>query len=76
MNIVMLVKICCKLQIRVFVFRIFLDFSIDNFHFSSQKNIYCEKSLEVLHRGAFIEYPQYMFSWRNRKNITLITSLT
>ena len=33
------------------------------------KNIYCGYSLEASHWGTSYEYPQYMFSWRNKKNI-------
>ena len=33
------------------------------------KKIYCGYSLEALHWGASNEYPQHMFSWRNKKNI-------
>ena len=29
--------------------------------------------LEVPHRGASNEYAQYMFSWRNKKNINTCT---
>ena len=34
--------------------------------------ICCEYSLEAPHRGACNEYPQRMFSSRNKKNIYLI----
>ena len=34
------------------------------------KNIRCWYSLEAPHRGASNEYPQYMFSWRNKKLFT------
>ena len=34
------------------------------------ENIYCGYSLEVPHWGTSNEYPQYMFSWRNKKNIS------
>ena len=30
-------------------------------------------SLEAPHLGTFNEYPQHMFSWRNKKNINIIT---
>ena len=33
------------------------------------ENICCGYSLEVPCRGASNEYPQHMFSWRNKKNI-------
>ena len=33
------------------------------------ENICCGYSLEVPHRGTSNEYPQHMFSWRNKKNI-------
>ena len=36
----------------------------------------CGYSLEAPHRGASNEYPQHMFSWRNRKNIFLILFLS
>ena len=32
-------------------------------------------SLEAPRRGASNEYPQHMFSWRNKKNIVWIPSL-
>ena len=32
-------------------------------------------SLEAPHRGASNEYPQRMFSWRNKKNIMWIPPL-
>ena len=36
------------------------------------KNICCGYSLEAPRRGASNEYPQHMFSWRNKKNILWI----
>ena len=39
------------------------------------KNIYCGYSLEAPRRGASNEYPQYMYSWRNKKNIMYIPPL-
>ena len=33
------------------------------------KNMYCGYSLEAPHQGASNEYPQHMFSWRNKKSI-------
>ena len=33
------------------------------------ESICCGYSLEAPHRGASNEYPQYMFSWRNKKKI-------
>ena len=39
------------------------------------KNICCGYSLEVPRRGAFNEYPQHMFSSRNKKNIMWIPPL-
>ena len=33
------------------------------------ENICCGYSLEAPLRGASYEYPQHMFSWRNKKNI-------
>ena len=38
------------------------------------KNICCGYSLEVPQRGASNEYPQHMYSSRNKKNIPLICS--
>ena len=35
------------------------------------KNICCGYSLEVPRRGASNEYPQHMFSWRNKKDISI-----
>ena len=37
-----------------------------------EENICCGYSLEVPHRGTSNEYPQHMFSSRNKKNIYLI----
>ena len=34
------------------------------------ENICCGYSLEVPWQGASDEYPQHMFSWRNKKNIS------
>ena len=39
------------------------------------KNICCGYSLEVPHQGASNEYPQHMFSSRNKKIIHLVPSL-
>ena len=36
------------------------------------KKICCGYSLESPHRGASDDYPQHMFSWRNKKNIIRI----
>ena len=36
------------------------------------QNICCGYSLEAPRRGASNEYPQHMFSWRNKKNINTI----
>ena len=33
------------------------------------KNICCGFSLEAPHQGTSNEYPQHMFSWKNKKNI-------
>ena len=33
------------------------------------ENICCGYSLEVPRRGTSNEYPQHMFSWRNKKNM-------
>ena len=40
------------------------------FSYFVHKNIYCGYSLEAPHWGASNEYPQYMFSWRNKKTIS------
>ena len=40
-----------------------------------QENTCCGFSSEVPHRGASNEYPQHMFSWRNKKYIYLIPTL-
>ena len=37
----------------------------------SCQNICCGYSLEAPPRGASNEYPQHMFSWRNKKNINI-----
>ena len=34
------------------------------------ENICCGYSLEAPRRGASHEYPQHMFSWRNKKDIS------
>ena len=39
------------------------------------ENIYCGYSLERPWWGASDEYPQYMFSWRNKKNIMWLPPL-
>ena len=39
------------------------------------ENICCGYSLEAPRRGASDEYPQHMFSWRNKKNIVWIPPL-
>ena len=39
------------------------------------KNIRCGYSLEAPRRGASNEYPQRLFSWRNKKNIYLDSHL-
>ena len=39
------------------------------------ENICCGYSLEAPRRGASNEYPQHMFSWRNKKNIMWIPPL-
>ena len=39
------------------------------------ENICCGYSLEAPWRGASNEYPQHMFSWRNKKNIMWIPPL-
>ena len=39
------------------------------------KSICCGYSLEVPLRGASNEYPQHMFSWRNKKNTMWIPPL-
>ena len=41
----------------------------------SQQKIRCGYSLEVPRRGASNEYPQHMFSWRNKKTIYRISPL-
>ena len=41
----------------------------------SQQKIGCGYSLEVPRRGASKEYPQHMFSWRNKKTIYRISPL-
>ena len=35
------------------------------------KNIHCGYSLEAPRRGASNEYPQHMFSWSNKKDISI-----
>ena len=45
------------------------------FYLFLHKNICCGYSLEAPHRGAFNEYPQYMFSWRNKKKYYVDTPL-
>ena len=36
-----------------------------------QKNICCGYSLEAPRQGASNEYPQHIFSWRNKKKISI-----
>ena len=40
------------------------------------ENIHCGYSLEAPHRDASNEYPQCMFSWRNKKDIHQIPILS
>ena len=35
------------------------------------ENICCGYSLEAPQRGASNDYPQHMFSWRNKKDISI-----
>ena len=35
--------------------------------------LYCRYSLEVPRRGASNEYPQHMFSWRNKTDISIFS---
>ena len=37
------------------------------------KNIHCGYSSEAPRWGASDEYPQYMFMWRNKKNMTIFS---
>ena len=37
-----------------------------------ERNICCGYSLEVPHRGTFNEYPQHLFSMRNKKNVNFL----
>ena len=46
------------------------------FFLFAHKNICCRYSLEAPWKGASNEYPQHMFSWRNKKNISLIPLLS
>ena len=43
-----------------------------NFFLFLHKNICCGYSLEVPQWGTSNEYPQHMFSWRNKENVYLI----
>ena len=47
-------------------------FSVQNFSYFLYENVCCGYSLEVPHWGTSNEYPQHMFSLRNKKNIFLI----
>ena len=40
-----------------------------------KNNICCGYSLDLPHQGASNEYPQHIFSWRNKKNIYLLPTL-
>ena len=48
-------------------------FQLNNTDLFLHKNIGCGYSLKVPHWGTFNEYPQHMFSWRNKKNIIWIS---
>ena len=50
-------NICCGYSLEVPMFFLFLH-----------ENICCGYSLEVPRRGTSNEYPQHIFSWRNKKN--------
>ena len=58
-------------KVSLFVFLFFLPKSKDFFFLFLHKNIGCGYSLEVPRRGTSNEYPQPMFSRRNKKNIYL-----
>ena len=49
-----------------------LFFSTKMYFLFLHEKIFCGYSLEVPCRGAFNEYQQHMFSWRNKKNIYLV----
>ena len=53
---------------------LFLSRKVFIFFFFLHKSICYWYSLEVPHWGTSNEYPQHMFSWRNRKNIIDTTS--
>ena len=48
---------------------------INDIYLFLHENVCCVYSLEAPHRGASNEYTQHMFSWRNKKNISLIRPL-
>ena len=50
--------------------------SADMFSYFSKKNICSGYSLEAPRRGASNEYPQHMFSWKNKKNVYSDTILS
>ena len=53
---------------------LFLKLKLMIFFLFLHENICCGYSLEAPHRGASNEYPQHVFSWRN-KNIIWVTLL-
>ena len=52
---------------KVFLLLFFETWSANIFLFLNEY-IWCGYSLEAPHWGASNEYPQYMFSWKNKKN--------
>ena len=56
----------------LFQIRHFFQAKLLLFFLFFHENIYCGYLLEAPHRGASNEYPQYMFSWRNDKNMIWI----
>ena len=55
-----------KAQLQI---RHLLNLKVLIFFLLLHENICCGYSLEAPHRGASNEYPQHMFSWRNKKSI-------
>ena len=53
----------------------FINQRVFIFFLSLHKNIHFWYSLEGPYLGASNEYPQHLFSWRNKKNIYLIAPL-
>ena len=60
---------------KIIALRRFFSIQVLIFFLFLHKNISCRYSLEAPCPGASNEYPQHMFSWRNKKTSNLIPTL-